>query len=44
VWPNGSVHYFGNFARKQDAVEWIAAHDRLTTPAKISPPLPRDER
>jgi hypothetical protein len=26
VWPNGSVHYFGAFASKASAVEWITAH------------------
>jgi hypothetical protein len=26
VWPNGSVHYFGTFASKASAVEWITAH------------------
>jgi hypothetical protein len=32
VWPNGAVHYFGKFASKKDAVEWINAHARLTEP------------
>jgi hypothetical protein len=30
VWPNGSVHYFGTFASKASAVEWISAHAWLT--------------
>ena len=30
VWPNGSVHYFGRFADKKAAVDWIAAHAWLT--------------
>jgi hypothetical protein len=33
VWPNGAVHRFGKFASKEDAVDWIAAHSRLTMPA-----------
>jgi hypothetical protein len=42
VWPNGAVHHFGKFTSKEDAVDWIAAHSRLTTPvgenAKTEPP------
>jgi hypothetical protein len=39
VWPNGTVHYFGKFASKEDAVDWIAAHPRLTMRAEeTSPP------
>jgi len=39
VWPNGAVHYFGKFVSKEDAVDWIAAHSRLTIPAEeASPP------
>ena len=34
VWPNGSVHYFGNFARQQDAADWITSHSWLTAAAK----------
>jgi hypothetical protein len=34
VWPNGSVHHFGKFASKVEAVSWIAAHRWLTAPAK----------
>ena len=34
VWPNGSVHYFGNFLRKQEAVDWITAHAYLTVVGK----------
>jgi hypothetical protein len=30
AWPNGALHYFGKFASKQDAIEWIAAHAWLT--------------
>jgi len=30
IWPNGSVHYFGRFAAKKAAVDWIAAHAWLT--------------
>jgi hypothetical protein len=44
VWRNGSVHYFGNFAHKQDAVNWIAAHAWLMAPARTSAPPPCDER
>jgi hypothetical protein len=40
VWPNGSVHYFGNFLRKQDAADWIAAHAWLTMSAKTSRHMP----
>ena len=25
VWPNGTVHHFGKFPSKKDAVDWIAA-------------------
>jgi len=32
-WPNGAVHYFGNFASEKDAIQWIDAHAWLTTPA-----------
>jgi hypothetical protein len=32
TWPNGALHYFGKFVSKQDAVEWINAHSRLTMP------------
>jgi len=41
VWPNGSVYYFGKFAHKQDAVDWIAAHAWLTAAPKVSPSPPR---
>jgi len=34
VWPNGSVHYFGNFPHRQEAVDWITAHAYLTVAAK----------
>jgi hypothetical protein len=37
VWPNGSVHYFGAFASKVSAAEWITAHAWLTVR-----PKPRD--
>jgi hypothetical protein len=44
VWPNGAVHHFGKFASKKDAVDWIAAHSRLTTPAEeTSPPTAPSE-
>jgi hypothetical protein len=34
TWPNGVLHYFGKFASKQAAIEWIAAHSWwLTAPA-----------
>jgi hypothetical protein len=33
AWPNGGLRYFGKFASKQDAIEWIAAHSWLTAPA-----------
>jgi hypothetical protein len=32
VWPNGAVHYFGKFASKRDAIDWINAHPNLTKP------------
>ena len=32
VWPNGSVHYFGRFTSKKDALNWVAAHQWLTLP------------
>lgn len=31
-WPNGAVHYFGNFASEKDATRWIDAHAWLSTP------------
>jgi hypothetical protein len=34
VWPNGSVHYFGMFASKASADEWISAHAWLTVRPK----------
>jgi hypothetical protein len=34
VWRNGTVHHFGKFASKEDAVDWIAGHYRLTMPAE----------
>jgi hypothetical protein len=40
IWPNGSVHYFGNFARKQDAVDWVTAHAWLTVSVKTSRKMP----
>ncbi|MGN6747780.1 MAG: hypothetical protein ACTHJS_04225 [Xanthobacteraceae bacterium] len=40
VWPNGSVHYFGKFARQQDAANWIASHPWLTAAAKTAPDTP----
>jgi hypothetical protein len=43
AWPNESVHYFGNFARKQDAVDWIAAYAWLMAVPKFSPTTPRDD-
>jgi hypothetical protein len=36
VWPNGAVHYFGKFVSKEDAVDWIAAHPRLTMPTEVT--------
>lgn len=34
VWPNGSVHYFGTFASKASAVDWVNAHAWLTVRPK----------
>jgi hypothetical protein len=34
VWPNGSVHHFVSFADGKAAVDWIAAHARLTARPK----------
>jgi len=34
VWPNGAVHHFGKFVFKEEAVDWIAAHSRLTKPVE----------
>jgi len=44
VWPNGAVHYFGKSVSEKDAVDWIAAHSRLTMLAEeTSPPTaPRE--
>jgi hypothetical protein len=30
TWPNGSLHYFGKFTSKKDAIGWITAHSWLT--------------
>jgi hypothetical protein len=39
VWPNGAVHHYGKFTSEKDAVDWIAAHSRLTMPIEeTSPP------
>ena len=42
VWPNGAVNHSGKFTSEKDAVDWIAAHSRLTMPAgensKTEPP------
>jgi hypothetical protein len=43
VWPNGSVHYFGNFGRRQDAADWITAHAWLMAVPKPSRTMPRDD-
>jgi hypothetical protein len=32
VWPNRHVSYFGKFASKRDAIDWINAHPNLTRP------------
>jgi hypothetical protein len=40
VWPNGAVHYFGKFARQQDAANWISSHSWLTVAAKPIPDTP----
>jgi hypothetical protein len=34
VWPNGRVHYFGQFASEKDARAWISAHAWLTVLSK----------
>jgi hypothetical protein len=26
IWPNGAVHYFGNYRSRGDALIWIAEH------------------
>jgi len=41
VWPNGTVHHFGEFTSKEDAADWITAHSRLTMPPEETkgPPL-----
>ena len=41
VWPNGAVNHFGKFVFKEDAVDWITAHSRLTKPVEEikGPPL-----
>jgi hypothetical protein len=30
IWPNGAVHYFGNYRSRGDALNWIAEHAWLT--------------
>jgi hypothetical protein len=30
IWPNGSVHYYGSFQAKQQALDWITTHDWIT--------------
>jgi hypothetical protein len=32
VWPNQTVHRFGQFTSEQDAIDWINAHPKLTRP------------
>jgi hypothetical protein len=34
VWPNGRLHYFGQFASEEDARAWISAHAWLTIVSK----------
>jgi hypothetical protein len=36
AWPNGKANYFGKFNSEKDAVEWIAAHPKLTKPLSIA--------
>ena len=45
VWPNGAVNHFGKFVFKEDAVDWITAHSRLTKPVEEikGPPLAPSE-
>jgi hypothetical protein len=40
AWPNGSVHYFGKFASKLEAADWITRHSWLTAAAKAPPDTP----
>jgi hypothetical protein len=40
IWPNGSVHYFGNFPHHQDAADWITSHSWMTAAAKTTPDAP----
>jgi hypothetical protein len=37
AWPNGSLHYFGKFTSKRDALAWITAHSWLTAPTSETP-------
>lgn len=30
AWPNGSIHYFGKFASKEEAAGWIKEHYWMT--------------
>jgi hypothetical protein len=41
IWPNGSVHYFGNFPGHQDAANWISAHSWLIAAAKRETDVPQ---
>jgi hypothetical protein len=36
TWPNGKKNYFGKFTSEEDAVEWIAAHPKLTKPVSAA--------
>jgi hypothetical protein len=42
-WPNGAVHYFGNFSFEKEAAQWIADHAWLTIPANKNTSAPRDD-
>jgi hypothetical protein len=42
VWANGAMHHFGKFVSKEDAVDWITAHSRLTKPAETPPLAPSE--
>jgi hypothetical protein len=42
-WPNGAVHYFGNFSSEKKAAQWIDDHTWLTIPANKNTSAPRDD-
>jgi hypothetical protein len=40
AWPNGQVHYFGEFTSEKEATTWIADHALLLKPRPPDSELP----